>query len=59
MGLPLWVVAHPAYSSNIVCLHLREWGAAPVACPDLAYYSLDVFERLRARLKESRAVPTL
>jgi transposase len=67
-GVPLWVVADRGYSSHSFRQHIRQGGAkpavptkrneAPLCCPDWIYNNRNRLERLRARLKEWRAVAT-
>ena len=66
--VPTWVVADRGYTSHAFREHVWRMGArpaipplrheAPVACPDWIYNTRDVVERLRAKLKEWRAVAT-
>jgi transposase len=67
-GVPMWVVADRGYSSHAFREHVSDLVArpaippkvneAPVACPELIYNNRNRVERLRARLKEWRAVAT-
>ena len=67
-GVPRWVVADRGYSSRAFREHVWAKGGrpaipgrrneAPVACPAWIYNNRDRVERLRARLKEWRAVAT-
>lgn len=67
-GLPKWVVVDRGYSSYGFREHTWTTGARPaipttrneeqLACPDWVYHSRNIIERLWARLKEWRAVPT-
>ena len=66
--VPRWVVADRGYGSHAFREHIRDLGAqpaiptrrneTPVACPDWIYVHRNQVERLRARLKEWRAVAT-
>ena len=67
-GVPVWVVGDRGPSSHAFRGHIWDLGArpaippkaneAPVACPPWIYNNRERVERLWARLKEWRAVPT-
>jgi transposase len=67
-GVPRWVVADRGYTSHRFREHLWGVGArpaipprrheAPVLCPSWVYRNRNRVERLRARLKEGRAIAT-
>ena len=66
--VPKWVVADRGYTSHALRQHIWDIGSrsaipplrneAPVDCPDWIYNNRNVVERLWARLKEWRAIPT-
>ena len=66
--VPAWVVADRGYGSDAFREHIWSLGArpaipskrneAPVRCPDFIHQRRNQVERLRARLKERRAVAT-
>jgi transposase len=68
LGVPKRVVGDHGYTSHAFREHIWSLGArpaipplrheAPVACPDWNYNNCNVVERLRAKLKEWRAIAT-